>query len=196
MSTLTDAVWDEGRPWQARPRAAVSPILSCDALCVKSRQEGPGQPKAVSLALGVTMDGEQALLGVWLSESEGAQLWLSGFTALKHRGVQDGFMACVDGLPGWPEAIEAVWPKTPGQLCMVQKGRHSLQEVPWKERRAVAADVRALSGAPTLAAAAQALERFADRGDTQSPALSPSWLADGDRLTGFLDDPPALRRAV
>ena len=196
ISTITDAVLEDVRTWPARPLASVYPILSFDALCVQSRQAGPVQTKAVYLALGVTMDGAKERLGMWLSESEGATFWLLGFPELKNRGVQDGFSACVDGLPGLPEALEAVCPQTQGQRCMVHKGRTSLKYVPWKERRAVAAALRAIDGALTLAAAEQALERFADRWDTQSPAIRPSWLADWDRWTVCLDYPPAIRRAV
>ena len=196
LSNITDAVLDEVRTWQSRPLAAVSPILYCDALFVKSRQEGPVQTKAVSLALGITMDGEKELLGLWLSESEGAKCWLSVCTERKNRGVTDCFMACVDGLKGLPEAIEAVLPKTQVPWCIVQKVRHSLRYMPWRERRAVAADLRAIYGATTLADAEQALERFADRWDTKYPAISPSWRADWDRLTVFFDYPPAIRRAI
>jgi putative transposase len=196
ISSITDAVLDEVRTWQARPLAAVYPILYFDALFVKSRQEGAVQTKAVYLALGVTLDGEKALLGLWLSESEGAKFWLSVFTDLKNRGVEDCFIACVDGLKGLPEAIEAVFPRTQVQLCIVHKVRNSLKYVPWKERKAVATDLRAIYGAATLAEAEQALERFADRWDTQYPAISPSWLADWDRLTVFFDYPPAIRRAI
>jgi putative transposase len=196
ISTITDAVLDEVRAWQSRPLAAVYPILSCDALFVKSRQEGPVQTKAVSLALGRTMDGEKELLGLWRSESEGAKFWLSVFPELHNRGVQDCFIACVDGLKGLPEAIEAVLPKTQVQLWIVPKVRHRLKYVPWKERRAVAADLRAIYGAATLPDAEHALERFAERWDAKYPAISPSWLADWDRLTVFFDYPPAIRRAI
>jgi putative transposase len=196
ISSITDAVLAEVRTWQARPRASVYPILYLDALCVKSRQEGPGQTKAVARALGITRDGEKELLGLWLRESEGAQCWRSVCPELHTRGVEDCFSACVDGLKGLPEAIEAVCPKTQGPLCLVHKVRTSLKSVPWKERRAVAAAWRALYGAPTLAEAAQALERVADRWDTQYPAMTPSGLAAGDRLTVCLDSPPAIRRAV
>src|SRR5262249_61090989 len=122
------------------------------------------------------MDGEKELLGLWLSESEGAKFWLSVFTELHNRGVQDCLIACVDGLQGLPEAIEAVFPKTQVQLCIVHKVRNSLKYVPWKERRAVAADLRAIYGAPTLAAAEQGLERFADRWGPQDPPHRSSWL--------------------
>jgi putative transposase len=196
ISSITDAVLEEVRTWQARPLASVYPILYFDALFVKSRQEGAVQTKAVYLALGVTMDGEKELLGLWLSESEGAKFWLSVFTELHNRGVQDCFIACVDGLKGLPEAIEVVFPKTQVQLCIVHKVRHSLRYVPWKERRAVAADLRAIYGAATLPEAEQALERFAERWDAKYPAISPSWLTDWDRLTVFFDYPPAIRRAI
>jgi putative transposase len=195
-STVTDAVLDEVRTWQARPLASVYPILYFDALFVKSRQDGPVQTKAVYLALGINLAGEKDLLGLWLSESEGAKFWLSVFTELKNRSMQDGFLACVDGLKGLPEAIEAVFPKTQVQLCIVHKVRHSLKYGPWKERKAVAADLRAIYGAATLPEAEQALERFADRWDTKYPAMSPRWLADWDRLTVLFDYPPEIRRVI
>jgi putative transposase len=196
ISTVTDAVLDEVRTWQARPLASVYPILYFDALFVKSRQDGPVQTKAVYLALGINLEGEKDLLGLWLSENEGAKFWLSVFTELKNRGMQDCFIACVDGLKGLPEAIEAVFPKTQVQLCIVHKVRNSLKYVPWQERKAVAADLRAIYGAATLPEAEQALERFADRWDTKYPAISPSWLADWDRLTVLFDYPPEIRRVI
>jgi putative transposase len=196
ISHITEAVLDEVRAWQSRPLASVYPILYFDALFVKSRQEGPVQTKAVYLALGITLDGEKELLGLWLSESEGAKFWLAVFTELKNRGVEDCFMACVDGLKGLPEAIEAVFPKTQVPLCIVHKVRSSLRYVPWKERKAVAGDLRAIYGAATLRDAEQALERFAERWDAKYPAISPSWLADWDRLTVLFDYPPAIRRVI
>lgn len=196
ISTITDAVLDEGRTWPSRPLASVYPILYFDAVFVQSRQAGPVQTKAVYLALGITLDGEKELLGLWRREREGAKFWLSVFTELKNRGVQDCFVACVDGLTGLPEAIEAVFPKPQVQLCIVHKVRHSLRYVPWKERRAVATDLRALYGAATLTDAEQALERFAERWDAKSPAISPSWLADWERLTVLFDSPPASRQVI
>ena len=196
ISNVTDAVLDEVRTWQARPLASVYPILYFDALFVKSRQEGPVQTKAVYVALGITIEGEKELLGLWLSESEGAKLWLSVFTELNNRGVEDCFIACVDGLKGLPEAIEAVFPKTQVQLCIVHKVRNSLKYEPWKERKAVATDLRAIYGAATLADAEHALERFAERWDAKYPTISPSWLADWDRLTVLFDYPPAIRRVI
>jgi transposase-like protein len=127
LSHMTDAVLEEVRAWQARPLASVYPILYFDALCVKSRQEGPVQTKAVYLALGLTLAGEKELLGRWLSESEGAKCWLAVFTELKNRGVEDCCIACVDGLKGLPNALEVVCPKTQVQLCSVHKVRNSLR---------------------------------------------------------------------
>jgi len=196
ISNVTDAVLDEVRTWQARPLASVYPILYFDALFVKSRQEGPVQTKAIYVALGITVEGEKELLGLWLSESEGAKFWLSVFTDLKNRGVEDCFIACVDGLKGLPEAIEAVFPKTQVQLCIVHKVRNSLKYVPWKDRKGVAADLRAIYAAATLAEAEHALERFAERWDAKYPTISPSWLVDWDRLTVFFDYPPAIRRVI
>ena len=196
ISNVTDAVLDEVRTWQARPLASVYPILYCDALFVTARQAGPVQTKAISVALGMTVDGEKELVGWWLSETEGAKFWLSVFTALHNRGVEDGCIACVDGLQGLPEAMEAVFPKTQGQRCIVHKVRHSLKYVPWKARKVVAADLRAIYGAATLGEAEQALERFAERWDATYPTITPSWLADWDRLTVLFDYPPAIRRVI
>lgn len=196
IATSPEAGLDEVRTGQARPRASVYPRLDWEAFFVPSRQEGPVQTPAVSLAWGITIDGEKALLGWWRSASEGATWWRSVCTELKNRGVQDGFRACVDGLQGLPEALETVLPHTQVQRGMVHKVRHSLRDVPWRARRAVAADLRALDGATTLTAAAQALERLADRWDPKDPASSPSGLADWERLTVCFDDPPAMRRAI
>src|SRR5947208_7108507 len=193
---MTDAVLDAVRTWQSRPLAFVYPLLYFDAVYVNVRLEVPVQTKALYLVLVITIDGEKELLGLCRSEVEGAKFWLSVFTELHTRGGQDCFLACVDGLKGLPEAIEAVFPKTQVQVCIVHKVRHSLRYVPWKARRAVAADLRAISGAATLPEAEQALERFAERWDTLYPAISPSWLADWDRLTVLFDYPPAIRRAI
>lgn len=144
----------------------------------------------------MTVEGEKELLGRWLSDSAGAKCWFSVCTARKKRRVQDCFIACVAGLKGLPDAMEAVFPTPQGQLGIVPKARNSLRDVPWQERRAMAADLRAIYGATALADAEQALERFAERWDTKYPAISPSWLADWDRLTVLFDDLPASRRVI
>lgn len=196
ISHITDAVLDEVKTWRKRPLSSVYPILYFDALMVKSRQDGTVKNKAVYLALGINLDGEKEVLGLWMSETEGAKFWLTVFNELKNRGLEDCFVACVDGLKGLPEAIEAVYPKTQVQLCIVHKVRNALRYVPWKERKAVARDLRAIYAAATLEEAEQALERFADRWDEKYPAISPAWRADWERLTVFFDYPPEVRRVI
>jgi transposase-like protein len=196
ISTITDAVLEDVRTWQSRPLDAVYPILYFDCLFVKSRQEGVVKSKAVYVALGVNLQGEKALLGLWISETEGAKFWLAVFTELQSRGVQDGFVACVDGLSGLPEALETVFPHTQVQLCIVHKVRHSLQYVVWKERRQVARDLRAIYGALTLAEAEAALERLGTTWDATYPTISATWRRDWGRLTVFFDYPPAIRKVI
>lgn len=196
ISKVTEAVREELQAWQQRPLSAVYPIIYFDALFAKSREHGPVKSKAVYLALGINLEGEKELLGLWIAESEGAAFWHGVFTELKSRGVEDCFIACVDGLKGLPEAIESVFPQTQVQLCVVHKVRSSLRYVPWKERKAVARDLRAIYGAATLAEAGTALERFAERWDEKYPAISPSWRADWQRLTVFFDYPPEIRRVI
>lgn len=196
ISEITDAVLDDVKAWRSRPLSAVYPILYFDALVVKSRQDGAVKNKSVYLALGINMDGEKELLGLWLSENEGAKFWLNIFNGLKNRGVQDCFIACVDGLKGLPEAIETAFPQTQVQLCIVHKVRNSLKYVPWKERKEVAADLRAIYGAATVCDAEQALDRFADRWDAKYPAISPSWRANWSRLTVFFDYSPEIRKVI
>lgn len=196
ISNVTESVLADVKAWQSRPLASVYPILYFDALIVKSREAGPVKNKAVYLALGVNLQGEKELLGLWIADTEGAKFWLSVFTELKNRGVQDGFIACVDGLKGLPEAIETVFPNIQVQRCIVHKVRHSLQYVTWKERKAVAKDLRAIYGAATLTEAEAALARFADTWDAKYPAISQSWRADWTRLTVFFDYPPEIRKVL
>lgn len=196
ISNVTAAVMDEVFTWQSRPLSAVYPIVYFDAIFVKSRQEGPVKNKAVYLALGINLNGEKELLGLWMADTEGSRFWLTVFNELKNRGVQDCFIACVDGLKGLPEAIESVFPRTQVQLCIVHKLRNSFKYVPWKERKAVAADLRAIYGAATLKEAEQALERFSERWDSKYPAISPSWRKDWQRLTVFFDYSPEIRKVI
>jgi len=196
ISNVTDAVLEEVRAWQSRPLSAVYPILYFDALFVKTRQEGPVATKAIYIALGINLEGEKELLGLWVAQTEGSKFWLTVFNELKNRGVCDCFIACVDGLKGLPEAVEAVFPRTQVQLCIVHKLRNSLKYVPWKERKAVAADLRAVYASPTLTEAEQALVRFSERWDAKYPAISPSWRADWHRLTVFFDYSPEIRKVI
>jgi putative transposase len=196
ISNVTNAVMDDVRAWQTRPLSCVYPILYFDALFVKSRQEGPVKNKAVYLALGINLEGEKELLGLWIAETEGSKFWLSVFNEIKNRGVQDCFIACVDGLKGLPEAIETVFPDTQVQLCIVHKLRNSFKYVPWKDRKAVAKDLRAVYGAGSLKEAEHALDKFSDLWDAKYPAISPSWRSDWDRLTVFFDYSADIRKVI
>ena len=196
ISNVTSAVLEDVRTWQGRGLESVYPIVYFDALFVKSRQDGPVKNKAVYLALGVNMQGEKALLGLWIADTEGAKFWLHVLNELHSPAMQDCFIACVDGLKGLPEAIEAVFPKTQVQLCIVHKVRSSLKYVNWKQRRAVAADLRAIYGAPTLDEAQRALERFEATWDAHFPAISRSWRAHWTRLTVMFDYPAPIRKVI
>ena len=196
ISNVTDSVMEDVKEWQSRPLSPIYPILYFDALVVKSREEGPVKNKAVYLALGVNLEGKKELLGLWTSENEGSRFWLSVFNDLKNRGVNDCFIACVDGLKGLPEAIETVFPKTQVQLCIVHKVRNSLKYVSNKEMKEVASDLKAIYGAATLQEAETKLGEFSGKWDKKYPAISPSWKKDWDRLTVFFDYPPEIRKVI
>ncbi|WP_026960284.1 IS256 family transposase [Aliagarivorans taiwanensis] len=196
ISQVTNAVMDEVKAWQQRPLDELYPIVYLDCLVVRSRESGAVQNKSVYLALGINTDGEKELLGLWMAQTEGAKFWLAVMTELKNRGVQDIFIACCDGLKGFPEAIEAVYPQTQVQLCIVHQVRHSLRYVNWKQRKVVAADLKRIYGAATLAEAEQALNVFADKWDSEHPTISQSWRNNWERLSVFFDYPPAIRKVI
>ncbi len=196
ISTITDTVLEDVRLWQGRPLETVYPLLYFDCLFVKSRHDGAVRTKAVYVALGVNLHGEKELLGLWVNETEGAKFWLAVFTDLQQRGVKDCFVACVDGLTGLPEALETIFPQTQIQLCIVHKVRQSLRYVVWRERRAVARDLRAIYGAATLKEAEEALEQFAQTWDAAYPTISVAWRRDWTRLTVFFDYPSEIRKAI
>jgi putative transposase len=196
ISTVTDGVIDEVRQWQSRPLDAIYPILYLDALQVKVKDQGRVSNKAIYLAVGVNMQGLKEVLGMWASENEGAKFWLSVITELKNRGVKDVFIACVDGLKGFPEAIEAVFPKTQVQLCLVHLLRFSLAYVSFKDRKAVAAGLKAVYRAATADEAEQQLEAFAGEWDARYPSIAKSWRANWARVTPMFGLPDDIRRAV
>lgn len=196
ISQVTNAVLDEVKAWQSRPLDSVYPIVYLDALVVRSRASGAVQNKSVYLALGINTEGEKELLGLWMADTEGAKFWLSVMTELKNRGLNDIFIACTDGLKGFPEAIESVYPQTQIQLCIVHQVRHSLRYVSWKQRKVVAADLRRIYAAATLAEAEQALEAFGERWDGEHPSISQSWLNNWERLSTFFDYPPQIRKVI
>ena len=162
ISSVTDAVSEEVKSWQARPLDSLYPIVYLDCIHVKVR-EGAVRVKAVYLAIGVTLAGEKEVLGMWLAQTEGAKFWLQVVTELRNRGVQDIFIACVDGLKGFPEAIEAVFPTAAVQLCVVHMVRHSLNYVSWKRRPEVAADLKRIYESATVDEAEQRLGEFEEK---------------------------------
>jgi putative transposase len=196
ISTVTDSVIDEVRTWQSRPLDAVYPILYLDALQVKVKDQGRVSNKAIYLAIGVNMQGLKEVLGMWASENEGAKFWLSIITELKTRGVKDIFIACVDGLKGFPAAIETIYPQTQVQLCLVHLMRFSLAYVSFKDRKEVAADLKAIYRAASADEAEQHLEAFAEKWDTRYPSIAKSWHSNWARVTPMFGLPDDIRRAV
>jgi len=195
ISSVTDAVVDEVKIWQSRPLDAVYPIVYLDCIHVKVR-DGTVRVKAVYLAIGVTMAGEKEVLGLWLAQTEGAKFWLQVVTELKNRGVQDIFVACVDGLKGFPEAIEAVFPQTAVQLCIVHMVRHSLNFVPWKRRQEVAADLKRIYTATTADEAERRLGQFEEKWDKDYLPIGQSWRRNWERIIPFFDFPPEIRKVI
>jgi len=196
ISSVTDAVIEEVKTWQSRPLDALYPIVYLDCIHAKVRDNGAVRIKAVYLALGIKLDGEKELLGIWIAQTEGAKFWLQVVTELKNRGVSDIFIACVDGLKGFPEAIEAVFSKTAVQLCIVHMVRHSLNYVSWKLRKEVAADLRAIYTAATAEEAEQHLAAFEAKWDRDYPAIGQSWRRNWARITPFFEYPPEIRRVI
>ncbi|MHB0926348.1 MAG: IS256 family transposase [Gallionellaceae bacterium] len=196
ISSVTDAVADEVKTWQSRPLDALYPIVYMDCIHVKARDAGVVRAKAVYLALGINMTGEKELLGIWIAQTEGAKFWLQVVTELKNRGVQDIFIACVDGLKGFPEAIEAVYPKTSVQLCIVHMVRYSLNYVSWKLRAEVAADLRTIYVSATVEEAGQRLDEFETKWGEAYPPIVKSWRSNWVRLTPFFDYPPEIRKVI
>lgn len=196
ISTVTDAVLEDVIAWQSRPLDALYPVVYLDAIHLKLRSEGHVQTLAVYLALALNLEGQKELLGLWVGEAEGAKFWLSVLTELKNRGVDDILIAAVDGLKGFPEAIEAVYPRTRVQLCIVHMVRSSLRYVSWKERKAVTRDLRTIYTAATVEAAEAALDSFAERWDARCPIVSRLWRANWVNLTPFFDYPPAIRKVI
>jgi putative transposase len=196
ISAVTDAVLEDVVAWQGRPLEAVYPIVYLDAIHLKLRTNGHVQNQAVYLALGINLQGEKDLLGLWVGESEGAKFWMNVLTELKNRGVRDILIACVDGLRGFPEAIGSMFQETVVQLCVVHMIRNSLKYVSWKERKVVARDLRAIYTAPTAEAAEAALAAFASRWDSRFPSISKSWRANWENVIPFFAYPSEIRKVI
>ena len=196
ISRVTDAVIEQVIEWQSRALDTVYPIVYLDCIVVKIRQDKRVINKSIYLALGVNMEGRKELLGMWMSENEGAKFWLNVLTELQNRGVKDILIACVDGLKGFPDAINTVYPETQIQLCIVHMVRNSMKYVPWKDYKAVTADLNQIYQSITEEEALQALDQFAGRWDDKYPQISRSWRANWDNLNTLFNYPEDIRRAI
>jgi putative transposase len=196
ISKVTDAVMDDARAWASRPLEDIYPVIFLDALVLKIREGGSVQRRACYLALGITLEGERDVLGMWFQETEGAKFWMQVLTELKQRGVQDILICCVDGLKGFPEAIEAIFPKTTVQTCIVHLIRHSLKYVPRREREQVARDLKPIYTAIDSDHAHAALETFDEKWGQRFPVITQAWLNAWEYVTPFLAFPPEVRRVI
>ncbi len=197
ISTVTDAVLEEVQEWQNRPLEPLYPVVIFDALRVKIRDEGMVRNKAVYLALGVTRSGTKEVLGIWIEQTEGAKFWLKVMSELRNRGLADILICLIDGLKGFPEAIAAVFPQTTVQTCIVHLLRHSLDFATWKDRKHVAAELKAVYRAPTAEAAHQALEAFAaGPWGRKYPAIAASWRRNWERVIPFFAFPMLVRKVL
>jgi putative transposase len=196
ISHVTDAVLEEVHAWQSRPLDRVYPILFLDALVVKMREGGTVQNRAVYVAIAINMEGHKEVLGLWSSANEGAKFWLSVLTELKTRGVEDIFIACVDGLKGFPQAIEAAYPRTTVQLCLVHMVRASLRFVSWKDAKAVVADLKMIYRAASREDAEQQLEMFAAKWDSKYCSISQLWRRHWEQVVPFLAFPADIRKVI
>lgn len=196
ISKVTDSVLEQVTEWQSRPLDAVYPIVYLDCIVIKVRDNMRVINKSVYLALGVNMEGRKDLLGLWMSETEGARFWLSVMTELKTRGVEDILIACVDGLKGFPDAIAAEFPDTRIQLCIVHMVRNSLKYVSWKDYKAVTADLKRIYQSNTEEQALAELERLAGTWGYQYPQIAKSWTTHWVNLRTLFDYPPEIRKAI
>jgi putative transposase len=196
VSQVTDAVVADVQAWQNRPLEEIYPIVYFDALWGKVRDNGQVAKVAVYLALGITLAGHKEVLGMWTANTEGAKFWMHVLTELKNRGVKDIFIGCVDGLKGFPEAMGVVFPLTQVQLCLVHMVRHSLSYVGWKERKAVAQDLKAIYRAATETEAEQALSAFEEKWGRKFPAIGKSWRVHWAELVAFMKYPAEIRKVI
>lgn len=196
ISSVTESVIEEVRTWQNRTLDKLYPIVYLDALVIKIKDDKQVVNKAIHLALGVNLDGQKELLGMWVTQNEGSKFWLSVLTELKNRGLQDILIACVDGLTGFPDAIATVYPSTKVQLCIVHMIRNSLRFVPWKDKKEVVGDLKLIYGASTIEQAETALTDFAEKWDKKYPGISRSWLDKWENISVFFAYPEEIRRVI
>lgn len=196
ITTVTDGVIEKVKEWQTRGLDAVYPIVYLDALRVKVRVDGVVSNRCIYLAVGVNLEGKKEALGLWASENEGAKFWLSVLTELQTRGVKDIFICCVDGLKGFSEAIESVFPETIIQLCIVHQIRNSLRYVSYKDRKEIAGDLKPIYTAATEAEAFDKLDKFAEKWDLKYPIIAKSWRANWERIAPMFSFSEEIRKAI
>lgn len=196
ISRITDDVIDEVKLWQSRALESVYPIVFFDCLVVKVRQDKRIINKSVYVALGIDLSGRKDVLGLWISDNEGAKFWLNNLTELKNRGLSDILIACTDNLTGMSDAIAAVYPKCAHQLCIVHQIRNSLKFVSYKDRKELAGDLKPIYQAVTEDEAQSALEYFEEKWGKQYPQIAKSWYNNWDNLMIFLQYPEAIRRII
>jgi len=196
ISNVTDAIMDDVREWRNRPLDNMYPIIFFDALVVKGRTDGRVSNKSVYTAIGINMEGQKEVLGLWIADTEGAKFWLGIVTELKNRGVDDILIACIDGLKGFPDAINSVFPHTRIQLCIVHMIRNSTKYASWKERKAICIDLKLIYSATTEEEGLLALEDFAEKWDKKYPMIYRSWKDNWENLNAFFDYPEDIRKAI
>ena len=196
ISRVTDEVKGLVEEWRSRPLEAMYPVIFLDALRMNIRDEGHVSKKSVYIALAVRLDGQKEVLGMWIERNEGSKFWMGILNELKNRGVQEILIAAVDGLTGFPDAINAVFPKTEVQLCIVHMVRNSVKYVPYKDRKAVTTDLKEIYLAPSEEAAGAALERFAVKWDGKYPGIVKSWRSRWNEVIPYMKFSPEIRKAL
>lgn len=196
ISRVTDAVELEVTEWRSRPLQAIYPVVYLDALRVNSRQDGKNINKSLYLALGINLEGRREILGMWLAETEGARFWVGVLTELRNRGLEDIFIACMDGLTGFPDAVRTVYPNTHIQLCIVHMVRNSVKYVTTKEREKVCKDLRKVYTAPTEEAALAKFDEFDEVWGEKYPMIKQKWLSRWGELSEFFNYPPEIRKLI
>jgi putative transposase len=196
ISNVTDDVLKDAKEWQGRLLDKMYPVVYFDALVVNGRTEGKAVKKSVYIALGLDIQGQKDVLGLWIGEAEGAKFWMGIVTELKNRGVEDILIACIDGLKGLPEAINAVYHQTHIQLCIVHMIRNSTRFVSYKERKSICADLKQIYSASTEKQGLEALDEFSEKWDGKYPMISKSWKNNWANLSEFYAYPPNIRKII
>jgi putative transposase len=196
ISTVTNGVLEEVKEWQSRPLDPLYPIIYLDALRIKIRDQGRVKNKAVYLAIGVNIEGLKEILGFWIDQTEGAKFWLQILTELKNRGLQDILIACVDGLTGFPEAINTIYPEADVQLCIVHMVRNSLKYVPYKLKKEVAGDLKNIYQSISVEDAKENLTAFSDKWDVKYPTISKSWESKWEQIIPFFNYTADIRKVI